>query len=167
MLPAASRFGYVPIVVERSAAPTGLVVAAGLIWLAPRRLLVQRRPREAAFGAGMLELPGGKVECGEAPRDALRRELCEEWGARASELVVGTLATLVDHAYPGGPQVLLSVFHVDGRAWLEAWRDRIEPEPGLEVVAIECASLPADEFLAADRPLMETVRAGDLRSPWA
>ena len=37
-------------------------------------LLVQRRPVDKPHGGGRLELPGGKVEPGEAPRDALARD---------------------------------------------------------------------------------------------
>lgn len=44
------------------------------------RYLVQRRPAGKTF-AGMWELPGGKVEAGEAERAALARELREELGA--------------------------------------------------------------------------------------
>ena len=50
--------------------PPRLVVVAGLIWLTPDRLLVQRRPLDKPHGGGCLELPGGKVEPGEAPRAA-------------------------------------------------------------------------------------------------
>lgn len=46
---------------------------------APTRLLVARRTAPERF-AGMWEFPGGKVEAGEEPRQALHRELKEELG---------------------------------------------------------------------------------------
>jgi 8-oxo-dGTP diphosphatase len=52
------------------------VVAAALID-ADGRVLVQQRPAGKAH-AGLWEFPGGKVEPGETPEDALVRELEEE-----------------------------------------------------------------------------------------
>ncbi|MFC9335878.1 (deoxy)nucleoside triphosphate pyrophosphohydrolase [Arthrobacter sp. NPDC057009] len=46
---------------------------------APARLLVARRTAPPQF-AGMWEFPGGKVETGESPENALHRELREELG---------------------------------------------------------------------------------------
>jgi 8-oxo-dGTP pyrophosphatase MutT (NUDIX family) len=142
-------------------APPRLVVAAALVWLGTR-LLVQRRPASASHGAGALELPGGKLEPGEGPRAALARELREEWGACADELVIGSVADVLHHVYPPpGPEVILIVLHVDARAWADGrWRDRISAPPGVEVLAFLPDELPVEQFLAADRPFMEAVRAG-------
>src|SRR5690554_3349183 len=76
-----------------------LLVVAGLVWLDPETLLVQRRPPTASHGAGMLELPGGKLERGEAPRAGLLRELQEEWGPAAAKLEVGPVADVLHHVY--------------------------------------------------------------------
>lgn len=43
------------------------------------------------------EFPGGKIEAGEAPEGALRREICEEL---ATEIEVGELLTTVEYDYP-------------------------------------------------------------------
>jgi 8-oxo-dGTP pyrophosphatase MutT (NUDIX family) len=135
-----------------------LLVVAGLVWLGTQ-LLVQRRPATASHGAGMLELPGGKVERGESPRAGLRRELVEEWGPAAAELELGAVAEVLHHVYPApGPEVVLIVFDVDARAWLPDWRARIAPEPGVEVHAFERAELPCEQFLAADRPFLERLK---------
>lgn len=149
--------------------PERLVVAAGLIWLAcePARLLVQRRSPLARHGAGLLELPGGKLERGEPPRVALARELVEEWGPAAGELVVGPVAEVLHHVYPApGPEVVLIVLHVDARVWAGGWRDRVVAEPGVEPHEFAREGLPLDEFLAADRPFMADLRAGRFAPPW-
>lgn len=69
-------------------------VAVGLVWDG-ERLLVQRRPPEGLLG-GLWEFPGGKVEEGEEPAEAVRRELREEMGL---EVEVGEPLEPVRHAY--------------------------------------------------------------------
>lgn len=59
------------------------VVAAALID-ADGRVLIAQRP-EGKSMAGLWEFPGGKVEPGERPDDALRRELWEELRVDACE----------------------------------------------------------------------------------
>lgn len=56
------------------------VVAAALVDAAGR-VCLQQRPRDKQHG-GLWEFPGGKVESGESPEQALRRELAEELAVR-------------------------------------------------------------------------------------
>ncbi|BBB09545.1 MULTISPECIES: (deoxy)nucleoside triphosphate pyrophosphohydrolase [Sphingopyxis] len=56
-----------------------LVVVAAALVDRDGRLLVQQRP-EGLSMAGLWEFPGGKVEPGETPEQALIRELAEELG---------------------------------------------------------------------------------------
>lgn len=52
-------------------------VVVGAVIIRGERVLAARRTRPVAL-AGLWEFPGGKVEAGEAPRDALVREILEE-----------------------------------------------------------------------------------------
>ena len=74
-------------------------VAVGVLRDRAGRVLLARRPAGKPL-AGYLEFPGGKVEDGEKPVEALARELAEETG-----VVVGIadLEPLIrfEHAYPG------------------------------------------------------------------
>jgi 8-oxo-dGTP diphosphatase len=140
-----------------------LLVVAGVVWLADGRVLVQRRAPTARFGANCFELPGGKVEYGEAPTVALARELVEEWGPDAAVLRVGRVLDVLHHVYPApGPEVVLCVYDVDAGAWGpgETWRGRARPEPGVSVAAFAPAALPVDEFLPADRDFVAWLRGG-------
>jgi len=56
-----------------------VLVAAAIITRPDGRVLVAQRPPGKAY-AGYWEFPGGKLEPGEAPCDALKRELAEELG---------------------------------------------------------------------------------------
>ena len=59
-----------------------LVVAGALCQSG--QILIAQRP-EGKPGAGLWEFPGGKIEAGEGPVEALRRELAEELGIIVSD----------------------------------------------------------------------------------
>ena len=85
------------------------------------------------------EFPGGKVEPGESPEIALRRELDEELGIRA---VIGERIADYEYAYPGREPIRLIFFAVgeftgtlDNRVFEQvAWetRDRLPDYDFLE-----------------------------------
>jgi 8-oxo-dGTP diphosphatase len=74
-----------------------LVVACALVD-ADNRILIAQRPEGKAL-AGLWEFPGGKVDPGERPEDALIRELREELGIETKTACLAPL-TFASHAYP-------------------------------------------------------------------
>jgi 8-oxo-dGTP diphosphatase len=74
-----------------------LVVAACALLDADNRVLIAQRPEGKAM-AGLWEFPGGKVEPGERPEDALIRELAEELGITVKKECLAPL-TFASHAY--------------------------------------------------------------------
>lgn len=64
---------------KKTVSETLLRVAAAIIERADGQVLLAQRPAGKAY-AGYWEFPGGKLEPGETPRDALDRELAEELG---------------------------------------------------------------------------------------
>ncbi len=76
--------------------PLLLVVACALVD-ADRRVLIAQRPEGKSMG-GLWEFPGGKVESGETPEDALLRELEEELGISTKTACLAPL-TFASHAY--------------------------------------------------------------------
>jgi 8-oxo-dGTP diphosphatase len=67
--------------------PLGLCVRA-LIQRSDGQYLIVRRSRAASWQPGRWELPGGKVEVGEPPNEALCREVNEEIGVTPKVLRV-------------------------------------------------------------------------------
>jgi 8-oxo-dGTP diphosphatase len=67
------------------------------------RILVTQRRKDAFYGL-FWEFPGGKVNDGEEPRQALRRELREELGIEAD---VGNIFEVVFYPYPDYSVLLL------------------------------------------------------------
>nr|WP_321455857.1 8-oxo-dGTP diphosphatase MutT [uncultured Cohaesibacter sp.] len=73
-----------------------LVVAVALVD-EDNRILIAQRP-EGKNLAGLWEFPGGKLEVGERPEEALIRELEEELGIVTKEACLAPL-TFASHAY--------------------------------------------------------------------
>ena len=127
-------------------------VGVGVVWR-EGRVLIARRPPSGLLG-GLWEFPGGKLENGESPADAVRRELREEVGI---EVRVGDLIDRVDHAYSHFRVTLhfYEATYVSGRARARAatavrW---VEPRRLVDF-AFPTASLPIVRRLQA-RPSSE------------
>jgi len=119
------------------------LVVAGLIVRDARVLITQRRADQSL--PLQWELPGGKVEPGEAPIAALERELAEEIGVTVE---VGRIWDVLFHAYPAFDLVMLvyACTIVDGEPRAVEVADVAWVAPG---------ELSAWDLLPADRPLAE------------
>jgi 8-oxo-dGTP diphosphatase len=128
-----------------------VVVSAAILIEQGRVLLSQRR--SGTHLAGAWEFPGGKVEAGEDPRDALRRELREELGVEAR---VGEVVDVTFHPYPEADKAVLLLF-------FEASRDPGSPEPrAIDVAAVRWAGaheLDPAQFPPADVAVLGKVKA--------
>ena len=122
-----------------------ITVVAAVIHDAQGRVLLARRPDDRHMG-GLWEFPGGKVNPGEAPDDALRRELQEELGVGAE---ITSPLTFAVHDEPG-LRILLLFYRcriVEGEA---------TPLDGQQLAWVEASDLagyptpPADAALVAE-----------------
>ncbi|GFK92605.1 CTP pyrophosphohydrolase [Fundidesulfovibrio magnetotacticus] len=120
-------------------------VVAGILWRDGLCLGV-RRPEGKAH-AGLWEFPGGKVEAGEDPAQALVRELREELGIEAREPRYWREKI---HEYPGGI-VRLSFFHI------RDFKGVPRPLEGQGLRWLTPAQARELPFLEADRDIVEAL----------
>src|SRR5437660_3105602 len=126
-------------------------VVAGLI-LQQGKLLVCQRTRHQTMPLKW-EFPGGKIEEGEQPRDALRRELEEELGITAT---IGDEVARIQHEYPNGGMVELRFYIV------RQYEGEIENRIFREIQWAAPKDLPPYDFLEADLTLVKELAAGRL-----
>jgi 8-oxo-dGTP diphosphatase len=126
-------------------------VVAALI-LKDGKVLVCQRTRHQTMPLKW-EFPGGKLEQGEQPRDALRRELDEELGIDAR---IGEEVSRIVHEYPSGGSVELRFFVV------HEYRGKIENRIFREVRWSPRSELPSYDFLEADLPIVRDLADGKI-----
>ena len=116
------------------------------------KLLVCQRTRHQTMPLKW-EFPGGKIEEGEQPRDALRRELEEALGIDAR---IGDAIKRLRHTSPNGAMVALRFFVV------REYQGEIENRIFREVQWSLPKDLPSYDFLDADASLVSDLAAGKL-----
>jgi 8-oxo-dGTP diphosphatase len=83
-------------------------VVAGVVTHAGKILIGQRKRND--WHGGKWEFPGGKIEPGEAPEQALARELREELGIEA---IIGEVLQRYEFSYNNRPPVELVFYSVE------------------------------------------------------
>lgn len=126
-------------------------VVAGLI-VQDGKLLVCQRTRHQTMPLKW-EFPGGKIEEGEQPRDALRRELEEELGIAAT---IGDEVARIQHEYPNGGMVELRFYVV------REFQRELENRIFRDMRWAQPKDLPTFDFLEADLTLVKDLAAGKL-----
>ena len=127
------------------------LVAAALL-LRDTQVLVCQRTRHQTMPLKW-EFPGGKIEPGEQPTDALRRELEEELGIAAR---IGDEVARLKHVYKNGDAVELRFFLV------REYEGEVENRIFADVQWAERARLPEYDFLEADQELVRQIAAGGI-----
>ncbi len=111
------------------------------------KILITLRPEDKKLG-GYWEFPGGKIEAGETPQVALKRELREELDI---EIVVGPLLETVDHCYDWGSVQIL--------AYLCSWQSgEIKHLEVADHCWVAADNLLDYNILAADQPIIQKIQ---------
>lgn len=140
-----AEFDRLPRPLDEHADPTHVTTSAVVV--GPRGVLLHRHKR-----LGVWMQPGGHVDAGEAPEDAVVREVGEETGIAAAHPARGPRLVHVD-VHPGGR----GHTHLDVRYLLEAGDDDPTPPAG-ESQEVRWCSWP-HAFAIADPGLVGALRA--------
>lgn len=132
---------------------TPLLVSAGIIHRDGKVLVGQRR--RADRHPLKWEFPGGKVESGESPQQALIRELREELKIEAT---VGSELARYEHEYPSGSRVHLLFFSIP------AYTGQLVGQVFEQIQWVEFHDLPTLDFLDGDFDFVRRLARGDFRS---
>ena len=109
------------------------------------RVLISKRPQGKSM-AGLWEFPGGKVETGENPEQALIRELAEELGIAVTSPCLAPL-TLASHPY--------ETFHLLKPLYeCRRWEGVARPLEGQELAWVKPIKLRSYDMPPADEPLI-------------
>jgi 8-oxo-dGTP diphosphatase len=133
------------------AKPRVRAVVAALI-LRDKEVLICQRKAGTPMGL-QWEFPGGKVEPGETPEQALRRELDEELAIDAQ---IGRFLAEIQHNYRNGSSIHLRFFAV------HQFQGEMQNRVFEDMRWAELRDLPAYNFLAADRKFIRDLAHGKI-----
>ena len=128
--------------------PLVLVVACALVDV-DGRVLIAQRPQGKQL-AGLWEFPGGKVEPGETPEEALVRELKEELDIEVAQACLAPFV-FTSHAYES--------FHLLMPMWLcRRWSGSVRALEHQATAWVKPARLNEYPMPPADEPLVAYLR---------
>jgi len=126
-----------------------VLVAAVALFDIDGRVLIAQRP-EGKSMAGLWEFPGGKVEAGETPEQALIRELREEIAVDTVESCLAPF-TFASHTYDDF-HLLMPLFVC------RKWTGTVTPMEGQKIKWVMPAQLRDYPMPPADKPLIAMLR---------
>lgn len=134
---------------QKSSAEPRRINVVGAVLLRDGLILAAQRSSSMSL-PGMWEFPGGKIEPGETPQEALRRELLEELHCEA---VVGNHIETTEHQYDFGI-VTLATYYCELRGTEPELTEHAEirwlPVEELESLDWAPADIPAVERIVRD-----------------
>lgn len=129
-----------------------VIVVAGVLER-DGRLLIGQRMKGDRHGLKW-EFPGGKVEPGETPKDALRRELREELGIEAE---IGPEIARYEQCVTGRPPLVLLFHRVD------SFEGEPQPQTFQQILWERPEALPDYDFLDGDLDFIRRLARGRVR----
>jgi 8-oxo-dGTP diphosphatase len=126
-----------------------LIVAAGALIDADGRVLLAKRPQGKAM-AGLWEFPGGKLNAGETPEEALVRELKEELSIDVEASCLAPIA--FSSSASGDVHLLMPLFAC------RKWKGAVRPIEADGLAWVRPRDFSSYDMPPADKPLAAQLR---------
>ena len=126
------------------------LISLGIVCDGEDVLLVERQQAEAGVGSAVLRwaFPGGKIEAGETPQEALKREIMEELDTKVK---IGNLIDTIEYDYPNF-HLLMDCF------WCEIVSGELKLKEHENAKWLTKEHLDEVEWLPADVILIDKIR---------